>query len=173
MKTQSAVPQTTFDVDRRRNLAIHRQAYEWLRASITGGRFAPGSQLPATRALAMELGVSRATVVRAYEQLLAEGYATGKVGSGTFVSEVLPDFYLQAGRDKRRTAVAARTRTFSQRGLMLTESKVTVRPSSGPIRAFSPGPPAIDAFPWELWLRLSSKVQRRAQRGVLGYPYPG
>src|SRR5262249_14254077 len=42
MKTQSAVPQTTLDVDRRRNLPIHRQAYEWLRASITGGRFKAG-----------------------------------------------------------------------------------------------------------------------------------
>jgi GntR family transcriptional regulator/MocR family aminotransferase len=173
MKTQSAVPQTTFDVDRRRNLPIHRQAYEWLRASITGGGFEPGSQLPATRALATELGISRTTVVRAYEQLLAEGYATGRVGSGTFVSEVLPDFYLQAARHKRRTIVAARARTFSRRGLMMAESKVTFQPSSGPIRAFRPGPPAIDAFPWELWLRLSTKVQRRAQRVVLGYPYTG
>lgn len=116
MKTQSAVPQTTFAVDRRRNLPIHRQAYEWLRAGITGGKFEPGSQLPATRALATELGVSRATIVRAYDQLLAEGYATGKVGSGTFVSEVLPEFYLQAGRDKRRIVGAARARTFSQGG---------------------------------------------------------
>jgi GntR family transcriptional regulator/MocR family aminotransferase len=173
MKTQSAVPQTTFDVDRRRNLPIHRQAYEWLRGSITGERFEAGSQLPATRALARELGVSRATVVRAYEQLIAEGYATGKVGSGTFVSEVLPDFYLQTGRNKRRIVAAARTRAFSQRGLMMAESKVTFQSSSGPIRAFRPGPPAIDAFPWELWLRLSSKAQRRAHRSVLGYPYPG
>src|SRR5882672_7552286 len=118
MKTQSAVPQTTLDVDRRRNLPIHCQAYEWLRASIVGGRFEPGSQLPATRALATELGVSRATVVRTYEQLTAEGYATGRVGSGTFVSEVLPDYYLQAGQWFHADANASSRRRNAARGAL-------------------------------------------------------
>lgn len=56
-----------------------------LRAAVLEGRLQPGAQLPATRALARELGVSRMVVVQAYERLVAEGYLEARVGSGTFV----------------------------------------------------------------------------------------
>lgn len=46
---------------------------------------------PSTRALASRLRVARASVVSAYEQLLAEGYLAGKVGSGTYISSDLPE----------------------------------------------------------------------------------
>src|SRR5262249_38853949 len=70
---------------------LHRQLYDGLRAAILAGRLAAGARLPATRALAAELDVSRNTVLDAYAQLLAEGYVDGKVGSGTYVSRALPD----------------------------------------------------------------------------------
>ena len=57
-----------------------------LRSAVRDGRLAAGSRLPATRALADELGVSRATVTEAYAQLVAEGYLVGQVGSGTHVA---------------------------------------------------------------------------------------
>ncbi|MEJ1979317.1 MAG: winged helix-turn-helix domain-containing protein [Acetobacteraceae bacterium] len=53
---------------------------------ILSGAAAPGSRLPATRLLAAKLGMSRTSVVGVYEQLLAEGYAEGRAGAGTFVS---------------------------------------------------------------------------------------
>ncbi len=40
--------------------------------------------------LAREYKLSRATVVTAFEQLKSEGYVEGKVGAGTYVSQVLP-----------------------------------------------------------------------------------
>jgi GntR family transcriptional regulator / MocR family aminotransferase len=52
---------------------------------------APGARLPATRALAAWLGAARASVVAAYDQLLAEGYIVGRIGSGTYVSTDLPE----------------------------------------------------------------------------------
>src|SRR5258708_12229010 len=48
-------------------------------------------RLPPTRELAEELGVSRNTVVNAFEQLIAEGYLESKVGAGTYVTHVLPE----------------------------------------------------------------------------------
>ncbi len=59
-----------------------------LRGAIIDGRLAPGTRLPSTRALAAELGCARATVVAAYEQLVAEGYLLAKVGAGTTVAWV-------------------------------------------------------------------------------------
>ncbi len=57
-----------------------------LRDSIRSGRLRPGVRLPSSRALGVELGVSRRLVVEAYEQLAAEGYLVSSRGSGTRVA---------------------------------------------------------------------------------------
>src|SRR5258708_39351364 len=66
-----------------------RWLYSALRADILGGRLRPGSRLPATRDLAGQYGLSRGTVVSAFEELKSEGYLHGSRGSGTYVSSVL------------------------------------------------------------------------------------
>ncbi|MCX6021725.1 MAG: winged helix-turn-helix domain-containing protein, partial [Chloroflexi bacterium] len=65
---------------------LYRRLYDGLRTAILTGQLPAGEQLPATRALAAALGVSRNTVMNAYEQLYAEGYVAGRAGSGTFVA---------------------------------------------------------------------------------------
>ena len=57
-----------------------------IKAAVLSGRLPSGSQLPPTRTLAQELGLSRITVLAAYEQLRADGFITGRVGSGSYVS---------------------------------------------------------------------------------------
>ncbi|HBY99358.1 MAG TPA: hypothetical protein DEP84_36380 [Chloroflexi bacterium] len=47
-----------------------------------------GTQLPPSRRLAAQLEISRATVTRAYDQLVAEGYLEARQGAGTFVAAV-------------------------------------------------------------------------------------
>ncbi|MGI9432993.1 MAG: GntR family transcriptional regulator, partial [Myxococcota bacterium] len=71
--------------------ALHQQVYRGLRQAILGGVLRPGTRLPATRSLARELGVSRNTLLHAYEQLRDEGYVVAQTGSGTTVAEVLPE----------------------------------------------------------------------------------
>ncbi len=66
---------------------IFQQIYLAFREAIVARRLAAGSRLPSTRQLATRIGVSRTSVLSAYEQLLAEGYVTGQAGSGTFVAE--------------------------------------------------------------------------------------
>lgn len=56
-----------------------------LRARIHDGTLGHGDLVPSTRALASELGVSRGTVVAAYEQLDGEGYLRARPGAGTRV----------------------------------------------------------------------------------------
>ncbi len=59
-----------------------------LRSAVRAGVLAAGSRLPASRALAEQLGVSRGTVSAAYDQLIAEGYLEARHGSGTTVASV-------------------------------------------------------------------------------------
>ncbi|MGT2512210.1 GntR family transcriptional regulator [Cupriavidus basilensis] len=44
-----------------------------MRDAVARGELKPGEPLPSTRALAEALGVSRGTVVEAFDQLVAEG----------------------------------------------------------------------------------------------------
>jgi GntR family transcriptional regulator/MocR family aminotransferase len=67
---------------------LYDQLTRALKASILDGRIAAGTQLPPTRELAQELEISRTTVLAAYEQLRAEGFIDGRVGSGSFVSHL-------------------------------------------------------------------------------------
>ncbi|PNB39327.1 GntR family transcriptional regulator, partial [Pseudomonas sp. FW305-131] len=66
------------ELDRRQGLS--RQLYQALRTRVLDGRLASGTRLPASRDLAAALAISRNSVVRAYDQLYAEGFIEGRVG---------------------------------------------------------------------------------------------
>lgn len=68
-------------------LPLHARIQRALRQLILEGALDVGKPLPASRALARSLGVSRDTVESAYSQLHAEGFIERRVGSGSFVSE--------------------------------------------------------------------------------------
>jgi len=70
---------------------LQAQLFEQVRAMIIDGQLTSGTPLPATRALSEQLGVSRNTVVLAYDRLLSEGYIESKRSIGTFVSDAIPD----------------------------------------------------------------------------------
>src|SRR5215472_15293263 len=75
-----------WQVDRRSATPLFQQIYLQIRSAIASRTLAPGLRLPSTRGLASRLQVARASVISAYEQLLAEGYIVGRARSGTFIS---------------------------------------------------------------------------------------
>ena len=70
---------------------LHLQIYRAFRQAILSGRLSPGERLPSSRSEARLLGISRNVVLQAYDQLTAEGYLTGAIGSGTFVARDFPE----------------------------------------------------------------------------------
>ena len=83
MKRRALLP--NFALDRTSHEALHCQLAAALHRAIHGGELPPGAILPSTRALAHDLGVSRNTVVIAYEELAAEGLLMARAGSATRV----------------------------------------------------------------------------------------
>jgi len=61
---------------------------ESLRSAIQEGRLAAGTVLPASRRLAVDLGVSRGVVSDAYDQLISEGYLAVRPRSAPVVTAV-------------------------------------------------------------------------------------
>jgi GntR family transcriptional regulator/MocR family aminotransferase len=163
----------TVPLDPAAETPLFRQLYEGLRRGILTGTLTAGLRLPATRGLAAELSVSRNTVLNAYEQLLAEGYLEGRPGSGTYVAHALPDPPVQEPASAAwGPRVPVPRPAFSRRGQSLARAAALAAPDSGMPRAFRTGVPALDAFPYETWMRLVARRHRRPPRDLLCYDDP-
>jgi GntR family transcriptional regulator/MocR family aminotransferase len=129
-----------------------------LRSAIDDGRLAPGSRLPATRALATDLAVSRGVVVEAYRRLTDEGLVGGRSGGGTTV-------LAQPTRVPR-----TRTRPAPQPAgpPRLPRPRLPI----GEGVDLSPGVPDLSAFPRSLWLRTERTVLTETPPEELGYGDP-
>ena len=93
-------------LDRMAAEPLHQQLYRQIRDELISGSFSDGSsRLPSSRALAVDLGISRLTVNLAFEKLHAEGYLRSRVGSGTFVADSLPETFLSPGRPRTQLLV--------------------------------------------------------------------
>ncbi|GJM21066.1 MAG: GntR family transcriptional regulator [Planctomycetota bacterium] len=159
-------------VDRAAAEPLHRQVCESLRQSILEGKLSPGARLPSSRALASDLGVSRNTVLLAFEQLLAEGYLSARVGSGTQVARNLP-VELLGNRDPASPATFnGAGRQLSKRSERFTQVPFVTRRLWGAVRPFQAGLPALDHFPARTWATLASKRLRRRTSDSLSYHDP-
>lgn len=162
-------------VDRKAPVPLYAQIYSAYRARILAGELRAGQQIPSTRELAAELGISRIPVLDAYGQLLAEGYFESRVGSGTFVSSSLPDRLDTRDNDKRKGDAAP---PLAQSG----PRKVAARARAIPRyerppwivhrSAFNLSQPALDAFPFRVWSNLVARYARALQVGGLYYGHP-
>jgi len=144
-----------------------------LRRLILDGELPAGSPLPPTRRLASELGVSRSTLVRVYEQMLVEGYLQSRGGSGTLVSEALPAALPGSARrthPANHPTQASLATSLSRRGREIAQHATSSRIQGG---AFLPGAPDVGLFPFATWRRLLAKNIRFEQRHLARYSHGG
>ncbi|MEQ9948494.1 PLP-dependent aminotransferase family protein [Pectobacterium aroidearum] len=151
-------------------LPLHARIQRAIRQLILDGVLDVGKSLPASRALATSLGVSRDTVESAYSQLHAEGFIERRVGSGSFVSERAKRL---PGRGKARKMGDSKAELrLSQRGSAMFQNG-GVRDFIIP-RAFAPGVPETRSFPLQTWERLERQVLKEyGTRALLHSPPQG
>jgi GntR family transcriptional regulator / MocR family aminotransferase len=153
----------------RRATSLYRWLYEELRTAILDGRLHPGARLPATRDLAEAYGLSRATIVSAFEQLKSEGYVEGRTGSGTYVSSVLPEELLQASKIREETESAEKRLPHARVHLSAYARRLQpyrMQPVR-PVRAFRANQAALDLFPATLWAQVAARRLRRVTAKLL------
>src|SRR5262249_21717629 len=93
-------------------------------------------------------------------------------GSGTYVPRTLPEEVLPVRPTGHRSRPgAAKRRGLSCRGELLAGASTRGARSAGTPRPFRPGIPALDAFPFDVWMRLLAQHQRRPTREMLNYDY--
>lgn len=176
------------ELDRRQGLSL--QLYQALRQRVLDGRLSSGTRLPASRDLALALTISRNSVVRAYDQLYAEGFIESRVGDGTYVAQ-LPQRLSPANVLSTKLSTGFSTGLspgLSTKSAVLpgfSSSKVIhssalerldrhylPAPASGAPKAFRVGVPAFDLFPFEVWAKLNAAFWRNPDLEQLCYGDP-
>src|SRR5205807_7964217 len=119
-----------------------------------------------------ELAVSRTTVVTAFEQLAAEGYLEARIGAGTFVASALPEEMLHVPAQHAPLERREKPPRLSQRCQRLLHSRVVPRLQAPSTKAFQPGLPAVDEFPFAVWSRLAARHSEHPPFELLAYGDP-
>ena len=138
---------------------LSRQIYLWLRQAILEGALKPGERLASTRELTEQLDVSRTVILLAYDQLVAEGFAEGRAGSGTYVAN---------GLSAARPKVSANSATLrlARFGSYVAGAAAKVNVPSGGVSTlpydFAYGRSSVREFPFEAWRRILMRRAREA-----------
>lgn len=172
------------ELDRRQGLT--RQLYEALRQRVLDGRLVSGTRLPASRDLAAALSISRNSVVRAYDQLYAEGFIESRVGDGTYVAQLPTAKKLSTkvstgfstglspalSTNWLDLPVNSAVEVIHRPALSRVQTHHLAAPPPGPPRAFRVGVPAFDLFPFEVWAKLNGAFWRKPDLAKLCYGDP-
>ncbi|MDE1011367.1 MAG: PLP-dependent aminotransferase family protein [Paraburkholderia fungorum] len=146
-----------------KSVPLQKQLIERLQQAILAGRLPAGSLLPSSRLLAAEMGVSRNTVVIAYEHLAAVGYVVADK-KGTRVSPLSSP----AARGEPQTLPPAPDVAYAARVEQFTATRTHVDNTL----PMTPGTPALDRFPVAAWRRALERAMERALPLALGYGNP-
>ena len=146
--------------------ARYAQLIRALKGAILDGRLVAGARLPASRTLARELAMSRNTVLAAYEQLQAEGFLLGRVGSGSFVANVG-----HAAPQRRAVpSLIAPLSVFARRALANTDGRGIPGHQHADLRYnLQYGVPLANPLLASVWRR---EVSRAAEHAQFDYPDP-
>jgi len=162
----------SLSLDAGSSVPLHKQLFLEIRDAILQGRLKPGTRLPSSRKMADDLKVSRNTVLNAFDQLMAEGYISSRIGAGSYISDQLPEEYLTWKKEEASVpAPLQRDIPLSRlvKGLKTSPSERIYEGAD-----FSPGTPELDQFPFDQWSRLLAKHWRRPRKEDLtGNPVAG
>jgi GntR family transcriptional regulator / MocR family aminotransferase len=154
-----------WQLDRASRTPLTRQIYMQVRSAVLSGSLPPGTRVPSSRAMALKLGVARASVVSAYEHLLAEGYVESRHGSGTFIAADLTGL-----ASPRRGTSRSKKRIVPTSAQVFSDFERSAVQSDA--RPFNTGRTLIDARTAETWRRLTHRAVRRLGANDLGYTDP-
>jgi GntR family transcriptional regulator/MocR family aminotransferase len=155
------------DLPLRGSRQLGRDLHRQLRSAIVDGRLHAGLRLPSTRELAAALGISRNTVVNAYDLLLSEGYVRAYGRGGTLVAD-----FLSAPLRRERTRTAASLDPRLSSAWRAPTSLIPIDARNNYRFDFSVGIPDSESFPFPVWRRLSARALRAESRTRAGYGEP-
>ena len=120
---------------------MYLQLYEQIKAAIFNARLKEGERMPSTRHLATDLDISRNSVFQAYEQLILEGYLSGKKGDGTYVCAKLNPI----------PSSIRKTMPVKYDDPSLPDDVLQRDSTAEPVIPFQNSVPSVHQFPFKIW----------------------
>ncbi len=142
---------------------LYIQLYKLLSKQIIKLEIPENSILPPTRILAKELGISRSTVLRAYEILIFDGLIISMKSSGYLVK---PKLEKSAETNIVKEVDTTQLSEIGKSFLGLSDFNVS---NSSENLAFSPGLPPLDIFPVTQWKNLTNMYWKEVKFSNLSY----
>lgn len=169
MKTAAGLLLSAIELDRASAIPLYRQLYLQIRKQILNGRIQGGVRLPSTRTLSNELGLSRITILNAFDQLIAEGFLASRTGAGTYVGTE----WESRGSEPEQPQPPPRLSDLSQSMLSLRSDhfrgvSYTDWDPATPT-SFLPSHSTYEAFPQAIWRRLMNQHLLKPTKAMLGY----
>jgi GntR family transcriptional regulator/MocR family aminotransferase len=124
-----------------RELPNHERLYQRIRSLVLSGDLSFGSRLASSRALSDNIGISRNSVLMAFERLIADGWLESRRGSGVYV--------VYSGRQ------------------MANAAKASSAPDQPYAQPFTLRVPPLDLFPTRVWHRLQSRHWKQMSAAAL------
>jgi len=149
--------------------AVMRVLHRELRGAIIDGRLKPGLRLPSTRILADAWGVSRNTVMGAYDLLLSEGYLFARHGAGTYVAEVLPQRSERPAVSEENDSEPDPRLNAFWRAPPPYLGRAWVSSDIPSHSFFRLGVPDTASFPFHIWRRLLARALRSLAKAPAAY----
>lgn len=118
---------------------LSKQIYNSIKESALSGTIRPGEKLPSSRELSKYLNVARNIVIESYEQLIAEGYAYSKSGSGTYICE---------GVQFQKAKVDS----------VKKQKNINIKALNSNVISFRTGIPDLESIPIKKWAQVYKEI---------------
>lgn len=140
-------------LDKRANKPLYEQLYEDLREDIIQGTLKKNTALSSVRVMAKELQVSRNTIDRAYQQLLAEGYIRSIPGSGYYIEDISNEYFNQYNIQQKKQTPSSANKFKERLSYDFEYSSID-----------------SDMFPWEKWRKyMQNAILEEASYSAIPY----
>lgn len=151
---------------------LQAQIADQLRRQILSGRLQSDYELPPSRELARQYGISRNTIIRAYEHLISEGYLATVKGVRTVVAESIPEACLSVGKE----VAPPNNQYFAPRAPVVFAGENLAVPAAArrtsKLIDFWPGRANVAHFPAATWRKLADDVLSAQSRELVEYGDP-
>ncbi len=157
--------ETALRLEKNAQTKRYQLLYEVIKDCIKVKELPEGERLPSSRKLAIDLKLSRSTVVKSYEMLLAEGFLEAKVGSGNTIINPL-----EASVRKMKPNLSPESYPeLSKTGQSFLSNIHLINGTEDKSIAFRPGLPPLDIFPVNPWKNLTNLYWRQIRSSELSY----
>ncbi|MCG8568612.1 MAG: PLP-dependent aminotransferase family protein [Spirochaetes bacterium] len=163
-------------IEKKSDIPLYMQIRDQIMELVSQEKLVPGTKLPNIAEFSRQLGVTQATINRAFEDLSRDGYIESRVGRGTFIKK--PESNIPQTRNKveepgfsKDPQIQMATRRMRM-GISKSLEALQILSQKPGLLHFTSGIPDSQTIPVDILSRLTEMTLKEGQVDYLGYGDP-